>query len=636
LCSESGASLSVSCEQEQQTTAHAYPRPLLQREQWVSLNGTWDFALDPEAAWTSPGGVEWNAKIVVPFSPETVASGVNDCGFFRTVWYRRVFARPNFDAGQRVFLHFGAVDHCATVWLNGTEVASHRGGYTPFRADITDAMTAGDLQELIVKADDDPSDLAKPRGKQDWKLLPHSIWYPRTTGIWQTVWLEVVPATFVDVLRWSSDLQRWEIAIEAHIGGARVDGLTLSVHLHVDEHTLARDTYSVVAGEVHRQVALSDPGIDDYRNELLWSPSSPTIIDAELELRDRENHVIDRVTSYTALRAIAIQGDRFVLNGRPLTLRLVLDQGYWPETGLTAPDDDALLRDVLLAKKMGFNGVRKHQKTEDPRYLYWADKMGLLVWSEMPSAYRYTRRSIERLTREWMEVLKRDISHPCIVAWVPFNESWGVPDLPESAAQRHYIQALYHLTKTFDPTRPVIGNDGWESVATDIIGIHDYDDRPERIGERYRIHDVETHLFKRERPGGRMLVVDGKSLVGQPIVLTEFGGIALSDNTDGDWGYSRCDSPSDLLDRYRALLETVRRLPVLAGFCYTQFCDTYQEVNGLLHFDRTPKVPLDQIALATTGARQAEDARVEAVWRERMMENQHRYPRLVEDPLSIR
>ena len=621
MSSDSGAPLSASREQEQKT-AHGYPRPQLQRDQWISLNGTWDFALDPEAAWTNPGGVEWDAKIVVPFSPETAASGVNNRGFFRTVWYRRVFTRPNFDPAHRVFLHFGAVDHCATVWVNGTEVASHRGGYTPFRADITDALTAGDLQELIVKADDDPSDLAKPRGKQDWKLLPHSIWYPRTTGIWQTVWLEVVPATFLDVLRWSSDLQRWEIAIEAHIAGVRVDGLTLSVHLQVDNHTLAHDTYSVLAGEVHRQIALSDPGIDDYRNELLWSPSSPTIINAELELRDGQNNVIDRVKSYTALRSIATQGDRFVLNGRPLKLRLVLDQGYWPETGLTPPDDAALKRDVSLAKEMGFNGVRKHQKVEDPRYLYWADMMGLLVWSEMPSAYRYTRRSIERLTREWMEVLKRDISHPCIVAWVPFNESWGVPDLPESAAQRHYIQALYHLTKTFDTTRPVIGNDGWESVATDIIGIHDYDDRPERIGARYRRHDVETHLFKRERPGGRMLVVDGNSLSGQPIVLTEFGGIAISDGTDGDWGYSRRASPDEFLDSYRALLETIRDLPVLAGFCYTQFCDTYQEVNGLLNFDRTPKVPLEEIAVATIGEHQVGEHGVDSVWRERIMENE--------------
>lgn len=604
---------------------HLHPRPQLQRQEWISLDGTWDFSLDPEAVWTDHRSVEWNAKIVVPFSPETLASGVNNCGFYRSVWYRRFFDAPVLRDGERLLLHFGAVDYCATVWVNGTEVASHQGGYTPFRADITDALITGGKQEIIVKADDDPADLAKPRGKQDWKLEPHSIWYPRTTGIWQPVWLETVPASFIDLLRWTSNLERWEIGLEAHMAGARQEELSLSVHLHVHDLTLARDTYSVNAGEVHRQIALSDPGIDDYRNELLWSPSSPTIIDVDLELRHKDQ-VIDKVHSYTALRSIAIQGDRFVLNGRPLTLRLVLDQGYWPATGLTAPDDAALLDDVLLAKKLGFNGVRKHQKIETPRYLYWADHAGLLVWEEMPSAYRYTKRSIDRLTREWMDVLKRDSSHPCIVAWVPFNESWGVPDLPDSFPQRHYVQALYHLTKTFDPTRPVIGNDGWESVATDIIGIHDYDDRPERIGKRYGATEIETRLFKRERPGGRMLVVDGNLRSVPPIVLTEFGGIAFSGDDHHTWGYSRSSSPTDLLDRYRELLETVRALPALAGFCYTQFCDMYQEANGLLYFDRTPKAPLDEFAAATTGTRPDYDARAESTWRERLMQGQRQYP----------
>jgi beta-galactosidase/beta-glucuronidase len=198
-----------------------------------------------------------------------------------------------------------------------------------------------------------------------------------------------------------------------------------------------------------------------------------------------------------------VQGDRFVLNDRPYTLRFVLDQGYWPETGLTAPGDAALQRDVRLAKQMGFNGVRKHQKIEDARYLYWADHLGLALWEEMPSAYRFTTTSVERLTREWTEVIRRDYSHPCLIAWVPVNESWGVPNLPENPTERHYVQALYHLTRTLDSTRPVIGNDGWESVATDIIGIHDYDEEPERIARRYHADQVLPRLFKRERPGGR-------------------------------------------------------------------------------------------------------------------------------------
>jgi beta-galactosidase/beta-glucuronidase len=613
--------MSVISEEQSATEPYSYPRPQLQRDIWISLNGLWEFSLDREASWTNPEVVVWDRTILVPFSPETSASGVGETGFFNAVWYRRTFARPKLERGQRLILHFGAVDYCATVWVNGIKVCSHQGGYTPFRADIAEALRGDGPQQIVVRAEDDPADLSKPRGKQDWKLEPHSIWYPRTTGIWQTVWLEIVPESSIEKIKWTSNLERWEIGLEAHIGGAPSDGFRLAVRLHVGEHVLAEDSYSVIAGEVHRRIALSDPGIDDYRNELLWSPSSPTIIEVELELQDQRGSVIERVRSYTALRAIAIQGDRFILNGRPLVLRLVLDQGYWPDSGLTAPSDQALLEDVLLVKKLGFNGVRKHQKIENPRYLYWADRVGLFVWEEMPSAYRYTQKSIERVTSEWVEVLARDSSHPCIVAWVPFNESWGVPDLPESPAQRHYVQALYHLTKTLDPSRPVVGNDGWESVATDIIGIHDYDDQPERIGKRYGLDDLQARLSNRERPGGRMLMVESKETEGQPIVLTEFGGIALYDNDSEKWGYSRSETATQLLERYRALLETVRSLPALAGFCYTQFTDTYQEANGLLFADRTPKAPLAEIALSTSGAR-PEDTLRESAWRELMMGSQ--------------
>jgi len=279
---------------------------------------------------------------------------------------------------------------------------------------------------------------------------------------------------------------------------------------------------------------------------------------------------------------------------------MVLDQGYWPESGLTAPDDAALRRDVELAKSMGFNGVRKHQKIEDPRYLYWADRLGLAVWEEMPSAYRFTTDSVRRTTREWFEVIARDYSHPCVITLVPINESWGVPNLPDSLTERQYVQALYFLTRTLDSTRPVIGNDGWESVATDIIGIHDYDDRPDRIARRYHAEEVLPRLFKRERPGGRVLVLEGHAHADQPIMLTEFGGIALS-REQGTWGYARCRTPEEFANRFRELLDVVRDLQVFSGFCYTQFADTYQEANGLLFADRTPKIPIEEIAAAVCG-----------------------------------
>jgi beta-galactosidase/beta-glucuronidase len=603
-------------------TSSEHPRPQQQRQSWTSLNGLWDFHIELPGLHTVPENVRWDRQITVPFSPETQASGVAETGFHSTVWYRRAFKRPDLQNKQRLLVHFEAVDYHTVVWVNGAKVCEHEGGYTPFSVDITGVLRLdAAMQEIVVRVRDDPGDLAKPRGKQDWKLEPHSIWYPRTTGIWQTVWLEILPETHLESLCWSSSLKRWDIGIDVTVRCTTDEKLSLWLHLTCEGQTLATDMYEVIAGEVHRRVALSDPGVDDFRNNLLWSPSSPTLIQAQLELRDHSGHAIDIVQSYTAIRSVAVQGDRFILNGRPLNLRMVLDQGYWPDSGLTPPNDQALVEDVILAKKLGFNGVRKHQKIECSRYLYWADRLGLLVWEEMPSAYRYTTQSIERLTREWLKVVERDRSHPCIIAWVPFNESWGVPDLPDSPAQRHYVQALYHLTKSLDPTRPVVGNDGWESIATDIIGIHDYDDHAGRIGKRYGIDDIEAQLFKRERPGGRMLFVGEDKSWNRPIVLTEFGGIALAKKTDETWGYSRTDSAEQLVLRYTALLETVRNLPALAGFCYTQFTDTYQEANGLLYADRTPKAPFEEISLATTGALPDHDTHTETLWRERIMEH---------------
>ena len=584
-----------------------HPRPQLQRAGWTSLDGAWDFAFDREATIARPADVRFDRTIRVPFAPEAPLSGIGDEAFTCAVWYRRGFDAPPLAPGERLVLRFGAVDYKATVWVDGCYAGDHEGGYTPFGCDVTDLLRPEGPHEVVVRAEDDPQDLTKPRGKQDWQRQPHAIWYPRTTGIWQTVWLEKLPPWWIDTLRWTASLENYDLGIEAIVGGGRREGLRLEVHLAVGEgaarRTLARDTYEVVSAEVHRRIALSDPGIDDFRNELLWSPTSPTLIDAELRLLDPDGAAIDEVTSYTALREVGVQGDRFVLNGRPLHLQMVLDQGYWPDGGLTAPDNDALRRDVELAKAMGFNGVRKHQKVEDPRYLYWADRLGLLVWGEMPSAYRFTRRSIDRLTAEWQATLRRDISHPCLVTWVPFNESWGVPDLPSNPAQRDYVQALYHLTKTIDPARPVVGNDGWESAATDMVGIHDYDEDPAKVRERYGEADAIPHLFRRVRPSGRLIALDGHEHAGQPLILSEFGGIAFTapERRDESWGYDRVESAEALAEAYAALVAAIRDSSLLAGFCYTQFADTYQEANGLLFADRTPKFPIEAIRQATRG-----------------------------------
>ena len=568
-----------------------HPRPQLRRQQWQSLDGTWQFSFD--------GGdrqeeVAWTHEITVPFPPESKASGVHDEGFHPCVWYRRTFSVPAEWQGQRVRLHFGAVDYRAQVWVNGQLVVTHEGGHTPFWADVTHALSDGSKEgreEIVVRAEDDPHDLAKPRGKQDWLREPHGIWYPRTTGIWQTVWLEPVPDTHLSELRLTPDAEAFGIVLEAQVGGDAADA-SLEVTLRLGDEVLVQDTFGVSSGRVKRTLHIEDPGIDDARRRFLWSPENPALLDLELKLK-RQGEDLDTVTSYTAMRSVSTRGGSFYLNERPYFLRLALDQGYWDDT-LLAASDDALRKDVELAKAMGFNGVRKHQKLENPRYLYWADRLGLLVWTELPSAYAFTPKAAQRLTREWLEALNRDYNHPCVVAWVAFNESWGVPDLPLSAPQKNLVAALYHVAKAFDASRPVVGNDGWEHVVSDLFTVHDYSSDPEELRARYGAARTGDWSF---RPAGRDLMLDGVDLEGAPVILSEFGGVRYARDGEG-WGYDQVESSEALLEKYRALIEAASS-PGLAGFCYTQFADTFQEQNGLLFSDRTPKVALEDLYKAT-------------------------------------
>ncbi|HZF54990.1 MAG TPA: glycoside hydrolase family 2 TIM barrel-domain containing protein [Polyangiaceae bacterium] len=585
-----------------------HPRPQLTREAYRILDGEWDFAYDPEGRYHEGSEVNFDRMILVPFPPESVASGLGDERFHPVVWYRRRVALGELERGQRLLLHFGAVDYFARVWVNGRLVAEHIGGHTPFYADITEALRFGDRDgeiEIVVRAEDDPRDLAKPRGKQDWLERPHEIWYPRTTGIWQSVWLEPVPETRIERLAWTPYLEEWAIALDVWIDGPILPDTWLRVRLFRGDEVIADDRYLVTRCEIARRIALADPGIDDFRNQLLWSPENPTLIDAAVELW-RGGERIDRVFSYTALRSVGVSGNRFMLNGRPYFLKMVLDQGYWPETMLAPPSGEALRRDVELTKMLGFNGVRKHQKIEDPRWLYWCDRLGLMVWAEMPSPYRFTQVAVRRLVAEWTEAIRRDYSHPCIVTWVPLNESWGVPDLLTNPAHRDYVRALYHLTKTLDPTRPVVGNDGWEHIATDIITIHDYAANAGVLYERYATPEDVIHVLERQQPGGRALTLEGFTLDAHPFMVSEFGGIAFMRGGEGEgWGYSRASTEADFVDAYRHLLGALNECRGIAGFCYTQLTDTFQEKNGLLTHDRKPKADIRQIAEATRGRHRA-------------------------------
>jgi hypothetical protein len=362
---------------------------------------------------------------------------------------------------------------------------------------------------VTVRAEDLPEDLTQPRGKQDWRERPHEIWYERTTGIWQPVWLEPVPAVRIDRVTWEPDLHRSVLRVRVALAGTqgRHEPLRVALRLTLHGEVVADDVYAVTGGVLQRDLPLDGSRIHFDRRRYLWSPKHPNLLDAELTLlgpaedpaAGREA-VLDRVASYCGLRSISTSGGRFVLNGRAYVLRMVLAQNYWPQSHLAAPSPAALRREVELVKELGFNGVRIHQKVEDPRFLAWCDRLGVVAWGELPSTLDFDPVTVRRLTAEWTEVLERDRSSPALVAWVPFNESWGIPNMEDDERQRDAVRALYHLTRAIDPTRPVIGNDGWEHLVSDVFGVHDYSPSGELLRERYGSHEALERTLAQIQP----------------------------------------------------------------------------------------------------------------------------------------
>jgi beta-galactosidase/beta-glucuronidase len=577
-----------------------YPRPQFRREDWTNLNGEWSFAFDDSDAGLAEGwqnmdaatlqsdGSPFDREIVVPFCYQSKLSLIGETAFHDVVWYARTFKHT--PAGDdRLLLHFGAVDYRATVWVNGAQVASHEGGHTPFSADVTHALTGGD-NIIVVRAEDPSRDVTIPRGKQYWKEESEGIFYTRTTGIWQTVWLEPVDRRHIDTLRLTPDVDAASVGFEVSVTGIE-PGMTLRATVELHGERVLEDTLSLPSSLVERSLPLlrrgeapETPHLADWPGPALWSPEHPNLYDLRLELLDRSGEVLDRVESYFGMRKIEVKNGKVLLNDRPLYQRLVLDQGYFPEGILTAPTDVDLRRDVELAKEMGFDGARKHQKVEDPRWLFWADTLGFLVWGEMANAYQYGPSYVRRMTAEWQEAVMRDYNHPCIVAWVPMNESWGVPNLASDPSQTEHLLALYHLTRSLDPTRPVVSNDGWEHAITDLCNIHDYRDA-EALAKSYTTPESAIAA----QPANRPIYVPGYAYRGEPILITEFGGIAFSGEAEG-WGYSTVTGAEEFLERYEALIAALLSSEPVQGFCYTQLTDVEQEVNGLLTYERKPKV----------------------------------------------
>lgn len=562
-----------------------YPRPQFERDRWMNLNGQWQFSFD---------GPTYDRTITVPFAYQSRLSGIGVSERHDVVWYRRSFVLPEEWGGQVVLLHFGAVDYSCRVWVNDRLAGSHTGGHVGFTLDVTDALRPGE-NTLTVQATDIRSDMSMPRGKQFWKDEPASIFYTPTTGIWQTVWMEAVQSAHIRRVDVTPDLDRKTVTFDYELSA---EDLEMEIEVSFEGKPVARSRTSVFTTEGRTVIDLEKERLTDgnFTSACAWSPENPRLFDVVYRLY-REGEQTDTARGYFGIRKISVENGVILLNNFPYYQKLLLDQGYWQDSLLTAPDDRAFIDDIRYCKAMGFNGVRKHQKVEDPRFLYYADRMGLLVWGEMANAFAYTSRYVRRFTEEWMEAVRRDHNHPCIVAWTPINESWGVENISTDSRQAHHSCAMVELTKSLDSTRLVMSNDGWEQTIPDVLGIHDYEPKKEILAKRYG--SLEEVL--RFRPAGRALFAAGYSYAGQPIMNTECGGISYRLEDGSAWGYTNARREEEFYQIYWQVISAFLESPVLQGFCYTQLTDVQQEQNGLLTFDHRPKFDLEVIRAINEG-----------------------------------
>ena len=582
-----------------------YPRPQFVRsgDSWENLNGSWDFCYDDKnegiaKKWFGnlPGGKSFPdaKKINVPFSYESPASGIGDKSRHDVVWYKKILEiDTKKKQGKKVILHFEGSDYNTQVWVNGGFAGSHDGAYARFSFDITGLIRAG-VNTVTVRAEDS-FDISQPRGKQRWKNENFGCWYVQTTGIWKTVWLEYANPAHLKSVKMTPVLSEGVLEIEARVDcdcGFSCDSdfgnFELEAAVTFNDIPVTKITVPVNTKRVCFSVDISSSSLTEWGVHT-WSPGHPNLYDISFSLK-KNGKTLDEVLSYFGMREIRIDGSNVILNNAPLYKRLVLDQGYWKDSHLTPPDEQALVTDIDKIMSAGYNGVRKHQKVEDERFLYWADVKGLLVWSEMAAAYEYTDDAVTMFTREWMEVVKQNYNHPSIITWTPFNESWGVPKIKTDRTQQAFTKAIYHLTKSYDRYRPVICNDGWEHTVSDIITLHDYVERGEEFLDRYADYLDEILGNEIYYNLHRSAFAGGYRYKGQPLIISEFGGIAFSNRGEG-WGYgNKVASKEDYIKRFDTITTAIKQVGAICGFCYTQVTDVQQEVNGIMDMERNFKV----------------------------------------------
>lgn len=552
-----------------------YPRPQLVRNDWLNLNGQWDFEID-----NSKSGMEkeffkrdsLDSRIIVPFCPESELSGVNNKDFMECVWYRRNLDIPKEWNGRKILLHFGAVDYHAVVFVNGAKIGEHRGGYTPFTFDITDYLKdSGNY--ITLCAYDNVRGHNQPSGKQCPQLHSFGCSYTRTTGIWQTVWLECVNSCYIANVNFISDIDAPSVNIKCRLAGDFL-GCTVKAKALWEGKEVGKNECRVYSSFIEITVPLFE--------KHLWEVGAGRLYDLELMV-EKDGKTLDLVQSYFGLRTVCLDGRAFKINGKAVFGRWVLDQGFYPDGIYTAPTDEALKNDILYSMQLGFNGARLHEKIFEPRFLYWADKLGYIVWGEHANWELdiTDMGQIQHFLPEWLEALERDMCHPSIIGWCPFNETWDFEGRKQSD---ELVRLVYLATKAVDPTRPVIDTSGNFHVQTDIFDVHDYEQNPEMFASYYeKITDgiIEDQVYRnsgicRQQYNGT-----------DPTFVSEYGGIRWApDKTEG-WGYGEAPkTEEEFIERYKGLTEVLINNPYMMGFCYTQLYDVEQEVNGLMTYNR--------------------------------------------------
>ena len=565
-----------------------HPRPSFVRDSFQLLDGRWSFKFDDDQVgekkhWEK--GLTETVPILVPYVYQSEQSGIKDTKQHEVVWYE-----TRFDAklSETTMLHFDGSDYLTKVWLNGTFLGVNEGGYHRFSFDVSNSIK--EKNNLMVVRVEDTFDTRQPRGKQRWKHENFGCWYVETTGIWKSVWLEYMKEFYLVQADVKPDLDSMSVHIDYTVNGVQ-KGMILKISVTQDEEKIATVYQEVF--KVNNALSFSIKTDDDQFKIKTWNEKNPNLYDIQYELLI-DNRLTDVVKSYFAVRKWEAIKQGIYLNDEPVYLKMLLDQGYWMEGGLTPLNEEAFIHDIELTKQMGFNGIRKHQKIEDERFYYYCDLLGVYVWLEMPSSYEFDSLMMKRTTEEWMKILAQYQHYPSIMTYVLMNESWGVHHIKSNQTEQQFTVGLYELTKAFDPTRFVISNDGWEHTKSDLVTIHNYASTGEELQKIYsRMEDILNNKFV-QGSNVRSLYADGYVYNGEPILISEYGGIAFK-GTEG-WGYGeKVDSMDDFLTRLNGLTKSIHSMPMVSGYCLTQTTDVEQETNGLLDAKHQPKMDVNDI-----------------------------------------